>query len=231
MILVTFNGYLHKYEYMNGSHKKLAYIYLTEMAYGMGADSTPITKDALLQIIKDFDKSDVGTRPISFTSVTNPVYRKTGFPYKALYKVGQTAGMLGTDYSGNVNRQREREGKPADFAAQQSSTIKEWISPSIGITHKGNVVIKYRPLAPSPSFWVVQNNDGTFVEVSKEEALKYITPTAGAPNQGVEKEISYRTYGIDKLVAVNFLKNEYMVSDADPTRLEVFSLVKDKVKS
>ena len=43
---------------MNVGHKKLAYIYLTEMAYGMGADSTPITKDALLQIIKDFSHID-----------------------------------------------------------------------------------------------------------------------------------------------------------------------------
>ena len=203
---------------------------LDDMAFGLGT-GTPITQDEFVQKVIDFDNSKTGTRPISFTSVTSPVYRKTGFPYKALYKVGQTNGMLGFDYGANVNAQREREGKPADFLVQPSKTIKEWISFSIGITHKGLKVLRYRPLNPAPSYFVVVDQDGTLKEIEKDEAVKYLTPVSEPTNQGLEQAIDYRTYGIDKIVAVSFQKQEHTISDADPERMRVFDIVKGKLKA
>lgn len=211
-------------------NKPLTFNSLTEMAYGLG-NFEPITSQQLLDLIMDFDAAKLGARPISFTSVTNPVYRKTGFPYTKLYKVGQTAGMVGFDYEANVNAQREREGKPADFVKQEISRVKEWLSPSIGVTNTGLTVIKYRPLNPQPSYWVVQENSGNLKEISGDEAKKYMSSYSGASSQGVDNAIAYRLYGIDKIVAVSFQKKEYIVIDADPERVKVFELVQDKLKS
>jgi hypothetical protein len=202
---------------------------LNEMAYGLG-NSTPVTIDEFLNIIKEYDASNIGAKPISFTSVTSPVYRKKQFPYAKLFKVGQTAGMLNTDYEENVNAQRERENKEADFVKQQKSIVKEWLSSSIGITNTGLIVIKYRPLNPKPSYFVVQTNDGKFKEVSKDEIVPFLS-TPSASNQGLDKKISYRLYGVDKLIAVSFQKKEYIITDADETRKQIFGLVQDKLAS
>ena len=211
-------------------NETLTFKKLTEMAYGLG-DFEPITTQQLLELIMQFDADKLGMRPISFTSVTNPVYRKTGFPYAKLYKVGQTAGMLGFDYEANVNAQREREGKEADFVKQNTSKVKEWLSPSIGITNTGLTVIQYRPLNPQPSYWVVEERNGQLKQITNEEAATFMSPSTGVSSQGVDNVVAYRLYGIDKIVAVSFLKKEYVVVDADPERVKVFQLVQQQLKS
>jgi hypothetical protein len=203
---------------------------LTEMAYGLG-NFDPVTLEEFINIIMEYDDSKVGAKPISFTSVTNPVYRKTGFPYAKLYKVGQTAGMIGTDYESNVNAQREREGLDKDFVKQEVSRVKEWLSNSIGITNKDLKVIKYRPLASRPSYWVVETKEGQLKEVPKEEVAPFLSERPAVSSQGVEDVIHYRLYGLDKLIAVSFQGKEYLITDADPTRVKVFELVQNKLKS
>ena len=218
-----------EHKYNNMQFNDLTKQIITEMAYGLG-NFQPITLQEFLDIIMQYDNSNIGAKPISFTSVTNPVYRKKTFPYAKLYKVGQTAGMLNTDYEANVNAQRERENKEADFTKQQKSNVKEWLSSSIGITKTGLTIIKYRPLNPKPSFFIVQTNDGQFKEVSKDEIVPFLS-TPSASGQGLDKEISYRLYGVDKIIAASFQNKEYIITDADETRKQIFSLVQDKLAS
>jgi hypothetical protein len=215
---------------MNSPFNIIAENIINDMSFGLGT-SSPVTQDDFVQQVIEFDNSKVGTRPISFTSVTTPLYRKTGFPYKNLYKIGQTNGMIGFDYQANVNAQREREGKPADFLVQPSKTIKEWLSFSIGITHRDLKVLRYRPLNPAPSYFVVVDQDGTLKEIENEEAVKYLVPVSSPTNQGIEQTIDYRTYGIDKIVAYSFLKKEHTITDVDPERLEIFNVVRAKLRS
>lgn len=203
---------------------------IIEMAYGLG-NFEPITLDDFVNVIMNYDNSNIGAKPISFTSVTNPVYRKTGFPYAKLFKVGQTAGMLNTDYEANVNAQRERESKPTDFVKQQTSKVKEWLSSSIGVTTTGLKVIKYRPLNPQPSYWVVQTKEGELKEVAKEEIIPFLSAPPGSGSQDLEKAINFRLYGLDKLIAVSFQGKEYIITDADPTRVKIFQLIQSKLKS
>lgn len=203
---------------------------ITEMAYGLG-NFEPVTLEEFINIIMDHDNSNIGAKPISFTSVTNPVHRKTGFPYAKLYKVGQTAGMIGTDYEQNVNAQREREGLEADFVKQEVSKVKEWLSKSIGITNKDLKVIKYRPLASRPSYWVVETKEGDLKEVTKDEIAPFLSERPAVSSQGVENVIHYRLYGLDKLISVSFQGKEYLITDADPLRVKVFELVQSKLTS
>ncbi len=201
---------------------------LKDMAWGM--TGTPITQQQFIDKVIEFDNSRVGTRPITFTSVTEPK-TKANMPYEILFKVGQTNGILGFNYQDNVNAQREREGLDPDFLVQPSKTIREWLSFSIGITHKGLVVLRYRPTNPAPSYWVVKDVDNNLREIEKEEAVSYLPPVSEPTNQGVEKKIVYRTYGIDKIMGITFLGAENIISDADPTRLQVMEIVRGKLRS
>lgn len=195
--------------------------------YGL-TNTMQTTTEQFLSFIVNYDNSGIGARPISFTSVTSPVYRKKGFPYAKLYKVGQTAGMLGTDYEGNVNAQREREGKVADFIAQTNNKMKEWLSRSVGITNKDNTVIRYRPLHNKPSFWVVETEEGELKEVEFSEIKPYLYEY-NANSQGLDEQIEFRLYGVDKIIAFAFEGNEGIIEDADEDRIKVFKLVEHKL--
>lgn len=195
--------------------------------YGL-TNAMQTTTEQFLSFIVNYDNSGIGARPISFTSVTSPVYRKKGFPYAKLYKVGQTAGMLGTDYEANVNAQREREGKVADFISQTNNKMKQWLSRSVGITNKDNTVIRYRPLNNKPSFWVVETEEGELKEVDFSEIKPYLYEYNGN-TQGLEEQVEFRLYGVDKIIAFAFEGNEDIIEDADETRVKVFQLVEHKL--
>lgn len=195
--------------------------------YGL-TNTMQTTTEQFLSFIVNYDNSGIGARPISFTSVTSPVYRKKGFPYAKLYKVGQTAGMLGTDYEANVNAQREREGKIADFIVQNNNKMKEWLSRSVGITNKDNTVIRYRPLNNKPSFWVVETEEGELKEVDISEIKPYLYEYNGN-SQGLDEQIEFRLYGVDKIIAFAFEGNEGIIEDADENRIKVFKLIEHKL--
>jgi len=207
----------------------LAETVMKEMAFGLG-NNTPVTIQEFVDKVIDFNNQRGGTMPISFTSVTNPQYRKTGCPFKRIWKVGQTNGMIGTDYEKNVNAQREREGKTADFVKQQFSNVKEWLSDSVGITTTGLRVIAYRPINTSPANWVVEDALGHKRQVPESEIKPFLSGSRSS-NQGVDKEVQYRLYGTDKIVAATFMKQEYIIEDIDPVREAVFEIVKDSLKS
>ncbi len=196
--------------------------------YGLINNQTTTTEQFLSYIL-NYDNSNIGARPISFTSVTNPVYRKRKFPYANLYKVGQTSGMLGTDYEANVNAQREREGKTADFVAQANNKMKEWLSRSIGITNKDNTVIRYRPVNSGKSFWIVETEEGDLKEVSFDEIKEFIPEYKGTNSQDLEEQVEFRLYGVDKIIAFTFEKNSGVIEDVDEKRKKVFKLVESKL--
>ena len=195
--------------------------------YGLTNNQTS-TVEQFLSYILNYDNANVGARPISFTSVTNPVYRKRNFPYAGLYKVGQTSGMLGTDYEANVNAQRLREGKTDDFVSQDKKGMKTWLSRSIGVTNKDNTVIRYRPINSGKSVWVVELEDGTFKEVDFDEIKSFIPEYKGTTSQDLEEQVEFRLYGVDKIIAFTFESNSGVITDADAKRKKVFELVKSK---
>ena len=206
---------------------------ISEMAFGIGKYKE-IPLQELIDHIISFDNAGQGVNKASkasFTVVTVPQYRKTGFPYKKLYKLGQTEVLIRTDYESNVNAQREREGKEADFKAGKASGMKERISKSVAVTTKDLPVLVYRPEKSRPSFWFVETNTGEIQEVPKEEIASFLYVPSGNSNQGLESEISYRTIGFDKIIGMSFQGEEFMVSDADPIKKQIFNMAQDKLVS
>lgn len=197
------------------------------MSYGL-KNTQQVTTEQFLSFVMNYDNSGIGARPISFTSVTNPTYRKKGFPYAKLYKVGQTSGMLGTDYEANVNAQREREGKTADFTAQVNNKMKEWLSRSVGVTNKDNTVIRYRPVNNKPSYWFVETNEGEIKEVNIDEIKPFLYEYNGN-SQGLDEQVDFRLYGVDKIIAFTFEGNSGMISDAEDVRKTIFKLAESKL--
>ena len=215
------------------SFKTLVEEVISEMAYGIG-NYTEIPLQELIDHVISFDNAGQGVNKsskASFTVVTVPQYRKTGFPYKKLYKVGQTSANIRNDYESNVNAQREREGKEGDFKAGAAKGIKERVSKSVAVTTKDLTVLVYRPMEPKPSFWFVETNTGEIQEVPKEEIASFLFAPAPSSGQGVDSEISYRTIGFDKIIAMSFQGQEFMVSDVDPIKKEIFNKVQDRLAS
>lgn len=209
---------------------------LREMAYGLGGSGEQLSKDELIKYIMELDKIGRGTMNISFTSITIPKFRKTGFPYKNLYKVKQTTGKIGTDYQAGVNRQREKEGVEGEFKAQSSSVIKERLSPSVGITFKGNAVLIYKPASDASntsnqSFYFAETQDGQIQEVEKETIKPFLPSYVPPQSQGVEKTITYLTYSFSNIIGMKIEGKDHAITDIDPIKRQIFEMVQDRLKS
>ena len=209
---------------------------LREMAYGLGGSGEQLTRDELINYVIELDKLGRGTMNISFTSITVPKFKKTGFPYKNLYKVKQTTGKIGTDYQAGVNRQREKEGVEGEFKSQSSSVIKERVSPSVGISFKGNPLLIYKPASdPSntsnQSYYFAETQDGQIQEVGKDVVKPFLYPYTPSAAQGVEKTVTYLTYAFSNIIGMKIEGKDHAVSDIDPIKKQIFEMVQDRLKS
>jgi hypothetical protein len=202
-----------------------------EMAYGLSGTGESITKKELIEHIIALDGMGRGAMNVSFTSIVTPKFRKTGFPHKNLFKLKQVQGIIGDDYEAGVNRQREKEGVEGEFKALPSTTVKEYISSSIGITFRDNYVILYKPkLLSNPSYFFIQTNIGKIQEVPKEQIQQYLQEYKPSGRQEVDKAVHRLTYGIDSLVGIKIEGKDHIIEDADPIKKHIFELAQDRLK-
>lgn len=208
---------------------------LVEMAYGLGESAQPITKRKLLELLSSLDEH--GAVMMSLTQITKETTRvapfksfilpglKNGKTYFA--KVSQVNGVIGFDYAGNVNKQREREGKETDFVPDPS--IYNKLTKSVNELD-GQLYLYYRPLqsrSEHPPVYVKMNDQERFEIVPKEEVLKYKTPVApGSGKQQVDAAIEVRKVSFDSIASINVRGQEYKVTDLDHIRKQIFDLVK-----
>jgi hypothetical protein len=200
---------------------------LKEMAFGLGSGGELMGIQDIMSFIAEKDSSG-GDRviPISFTAITTPKYRKTGFPYAKMYKITQTVAEL-TSYEKKVNREISKQGGDGDFEAQSSSVVGERISRSVGISKRGLPVLMFdqTQIEKSTSLFVVMESSGDLHYIEKEEAVKYLSPSS------VSSPLQWRTYGIDKLVGLRVDGREIINSDIDSEKMEIFNFVRDRLKS
>ena len=201
--------------------------YLQEMAFGLGSGGQEMTIQEIMDFIVETETRG-GDRiiPISFTSVTIPKYRKTGFPFASLYKITQTVAEL-TDYEKKMNREIVKQGGEGNFEAQSSSVVAERISRSIGISKRGLPLLMFdqTQINQSTSLFVVREKSGEIHYIEKDEAKNYLIPSSGSA------PLKWRTYGIDKLVGLRVDGREIINSEIDSDKMEIFNFVRDRLKS
>lgn len=201
---------------------------LNEMAFGLGSGGVSMSIKDIMDLIIEKD-GEGGNRviPISFTSVTVPKVRKTGFPYASLYKITQTVAEL-TDYEKAVNRDLQKQGAEGDFKAQSSSVVGERLSRSVGISKRGLplLMLNQTQIEKSTSLFVVREQSGELHYIDKEEAKAYLVGSAPSATA-----VQWRTYGIDKLVGLRVDGKEIVNSEIDSDKVQVFDFVRDRLKS
>jgi len=202
-----------------------------EMAYGLSGTGESITKEELIEHILALDKMKRGVMNVSFTAVTDARPKKTGFPYKNLYKIKQVQGQIGYDYGSSVNKQRQREGNEETFIPEPSRSVRDYLSPSIGITFRDNYVIRYKPkLISNPSYFFAETHNGEIKEVSKDEIKQFLKEYKPSERQEVEKTVGHLDYGIDGIVGIKIDGKDHIIEDADPIKKHIFELAQDRMK-
>jgi hypothetical protein len=216
------------------------YTSIVENKYGVGGRS--ITKAQLVDIIKDAEAAHKGTNFFSVTQVTRentkvaptPVFVLPGLKTnngKTYYaKVSQVNGQIGYDYANAVNKQREREGKAADFVAKASNYQE--VENSTALQRKGEqLYVRYRPIQSATDFKPVYvkatadapTGPNQFAIVDKAEVQQYKAsrPDTGA-YQGIDTGIEARTLSLDSIAAITIGRQSYTISDLDPVRSAIY---------
>ena len=146
-----------------------------------------------------------GNTFVGVTATTTERMNKTDNPYWG--KVKKTASMSGCllhDYESNVNAQRVREGKAADFVAQASKWGKRLGNTCLIVhTPKGETVEKHYldlrvlRVTQKPRLFL----DGK--RISKKLIEPWKTKRNDSPKQNLKKEIVIRRYTFDNIRRIN----------------------------
>lgn len=202
---------------------------------GEGGTQRSITKNELVDLIKQYEQERPGTTFVSFTQVTPERTNKAeGYPRFVLSglkegrtyfaKVTQIGGQLGFDYGGSENRAREKQGMTPDFTPQASIYTKE--EGSKAIERLGDqLYLYYRPLRLSKTFppvIVKANNDNPsssadFTVVDREEVNQFKGPPR--PSQRL---VTVRKVSMDGIAAIKINHQDYVISDLDPIRKAIY---------
>lgn len=126
----------------------------------------------------------------SSAGTPNPVHGR-------IRKRTRLTAYLGANYAEEVNAQRRREGKPADFVPKK----RPWgtrIGDSPLIEHKGQLYLEYQPDQVDD---VAYELDGS--AVPEVELEPWLRPKAKSSLQGVDDEVVVRLVKLSNLVSVS----------------------------
>lgn len=219
-------------------HSKIFQLY-TEMAYGIAptADTQQrITAAQLVDLIKEIEASHRGTNFFAVSQVTReatnkaptPVFVLQGLKYGRCHyaKVSQVNGQIGFNYSNAVNKQRETEGKAADFVAKPSK-----YQPVEGSTAfeqlDGQLYLRYRPISTARSFTptyvkAADANATQFEVVPADEVKQYKVASTPGVYQGLDKAVEIRKISLASIAAINIGGKDYVITDQDSTRSAIY---------
>jgi hypothetical protein len=113
--------------------------------------------------------------------------------------------LLNANYANAVNRQREREGKDADFTAKKNWHEKVYDSFNGSIVRSRSnpdsrylsFIVNKEVSAPKP-IWFVDGRNATDAEIAIIKEFR--KSASNATNQDLEKEVIFRTVKIENIV-------------------------------
>jgi len=200
-------------------------------------DQNFITQSDLVDLILNIEQNHRGTNFFGVSQVTKENTRKAPFPVFTLSglkhgktyfaKVSQVNGEIGFNYPNAVNKQREAEGKPADFIAKRS--IYDKIEGSNALLQKdGQIYLRYMPIGVSrrfsPTTVVATNSQATqFEKVSSDVVAPYKYANKTGHYQGLTKGVEIRIIVISSIAAIKIGGKEYVISDLDSMRKAIYT--------
>jgi hypothetical protein len=183
-----------------------------------------VTRAELVEKLKNLQGKDIGCM---FTSVTEPVKRKKGFPGKSfsrLFKVSEVEGLLNTNY-GERKQDLFNKHKPGEtyqpgsiYGIHIATAVIEHTPASTG---KPTIYIQILPEKSTSQKYVIKTNIGTYDLTSKGE-IADLLPTSVMPQP---TDIPTRRWQIDSIVAIEFEGTSYEVTDVEPERAEVLKTI------
>lgn len=135
---------------------------------------------------------------------------KTGNPLRnaVVTKLVDYKFLLNAVYANAVNNQREREGKEADFKAKQNWHEKVYDSKNGAIVRNTkspeNTYLSGIVQSAETLEYFVNGKPATAAEI---EIIREFKQQSSAPNQGLDKEIIFRTIKISGIKEVRANKN------------------------
>lgn len=159
-----------------------------------------------------------GAKMVSLTTYTDADVYLTGNPYGKIKKRAHYTATLSFDYEAAVNRQRDREEKPADFKA-------------------GAAVWGWQPVPESPFVYYASQKTGKrslylYAKAEKPLSVEYFTPD-GQPltldqvkpflkpekesGQGLDREVKPRIVTVDNIERIAALGSAMMIDPASIT--------------
>lgn len=154
-----------------------------------------------------------GAAPVTLSAMTDTKARKTGNPYKAIYKFAVVNGMIGVNYENAVNRQQVREGAVEGTFEAQSRQWGEQINKSLVVNGDKYYISIVNPKSckAKPRYYG-QRTDGSLVRISSEIAKQFIPEHKKATNQGTDKEIVFRNYSLGNIRTVAIGGKKYRIA-------------------
>jgi len=203
--------------------KRAAEIFL-EMAYGADPNAQAITKEELIEKIKNIENPDT---LIKFTSIITAAARKknreTGDKIQQLYKVSQVVALMNVDYRARMTAAGRETGElGAEQEHELGRTYGQHETATI-IEHQGKTYLQVMPQSALPPQFVIQKIAG-FQAVTRQEATPYLPDPRPAP-EGAAGQNPIRRYSIDSIVAIEINGQDFKISDIMPDRRAVLNLV------
>ena len=154
-----------------------------------------------------------GAAPVTLSAMTDTKARKTGNPYKAIYKFAVVNGMIGVNYENAVNRQQVREGAVEGTFEAKARQWGEQVNKSLVVNGDKYYISIINPKSckTKPRYYG-QRTDDSLVRISSEIAKQFIPEHKKATNQGTDKEIVFRNYSLGNIRTVAIGGKKYRIA-------------------
>ena len=179
----------------------------------IGKSIVEINRGMLAEKVRGLNGADIYTlytRTDARLRKTSKVDKKIRNPYGKVFKVATVNGMVNVSYESCVNKQRGREGTVQDFQAKARSFGQQ--AGGGLLTHQiDGEERKYIQFNPRNCLSVVYE-DINGNEIDKALLADFISDKKPS-RQGVEKEIVWRAYKVDSIVALAANKVFWVIVD------------------
>lgn len=211
--------------------------------YGQGENAQLTSTSDLIEVIRDLDKK--GMVPFSVTQITAVKVRDPGTPWEQFdlpgyankggrtyfAKVSLVSGNLNINYTDKVNRERVSEGMDDSFEAKPDLKYDHETKALRKLKSTGAMYLFYYPVATAADFETVYVGvkDSTFVIADYEEVIKPLLPavkeSSGRQGLKTDDQVIVRNLSFASIAGFRANKQDYIVSDLDPIRADIYDLV------